>query len=135
MKPCEASSAADRASRRRQQTPRSRRATALAIYALGVPLDVLMVRKIGAPGHEEYGIGAVVDGGAQIADLPTAAEGALVLGRDDEGDLAGELVGVGAEEDLFLGGGGACFVGGDEVVRHVARVTRHVAESVDTVDS
>jgi putative phosphoribosyl transferase len=32
--------------------------------ALGAPLDVLMVRKIGAPGNEEYGIGAVVDGGA-----------------------------------------------------------------------
>lgn len=30
--------------------------------ALGAPLDVLLVRKIGAPGHEEYGIGAVVDG-------------------------------------------------------------------------
>lgn len=29
---------------------------------LGAPLDVLLVRKIGAPGHEEYGIGAVVDG-------------------------------------------------------------------------
>lgn len=32
--------------------------------ALGAPLDVLLVRKIGAPGHEEFGIGAVVDGGA-----------------------------------------------------------------------
>jgi len=30
--------------------------------ALGVPLDVLIVRKIGAPGHEEFGLGAVVDG-------------------------------------------------------------------------
>jgi putative phosphoribosyl transferase len=30
--------------------------------ALNAPLDVLLVRKIGAPGHEEYGIGAVVDG-------------------------------------------------------------------------
>jgi putative phosphoribosyl transferase len=30
--------------------------------ALGAPLDVLLVRKIGAPGHAEYGIGAVVDG-------------------------------------------------------------------------
>ncbi|KAF7627188.1 Pribosyltran domain-containing protein [Meloidogyne graminicola] len=30
--------------------------------ALGAPLDLLMVRKIGAPGHEEYGIGAVVEG-------------------------------------------------------------------------
>jgi putative phosphoribosyl transferase len=31
--------------------------------ALGAPLDLLMVRKIGAPGREEFGIGAVVDGG------------------------------------------------------------------------
>lgn len=30
--------------------------------ALDAPLDLLFVRKIGAPGHEEYGIGAVVDG-------------------------------------------------------------------------
>ena len=30
--------------------------------SLGAPLDMLLVRKIGAPGHEEYGIGAVVDG-------------------------------------------------------------------------
>lgn len=30
--------------------------------ALDAPLDVLLVRKIGAPGHAELGIGAVVDG-------------------------------------------------------------------------
>jgi putative phosphoribosyl transferase len=30
--------------------------------ALQAPLDILFVRKIGAPGHEEYGIGALVDG-------------------------------------------------------------------------
>jgi predicted phosphoribosyltransferase/dienelactone hydrolase len=30
--------------------------------ALGAPLDVILVRKIGAPGHKELGIGAVVDG-------------------------------------------------------------------------
>ncbi|KAL3124776.1 hypothetical protein niasHT_001613 [Heterodera trifolii] len=30
--------------------------------AFQAPLDLLMVRKIGAPGHEEYGIGAVVEG-------------------------------------------------------------------------
>jgi putative phosphoribosyl transferase len=29
---------------------------------LGMPLDLLIVRKIGAPGNPEYGIGAVVDG-------------------------------------------------------------------------
>ena len=32
--------------------------------ALGAPLDIVMVRKIGAPGHKEYGIGALVDGAA-----------------------------------------------------------------------
>lgn len=30
--------------------------------ALNAPLDILLVRKIGAPGHLEYGIGAVADG-------------------------------------------------------------------------
>lgn len=30
--------------------------------ALDAQLDLLIVRKIGAPGHEEFGIGAVVDG-------------------------------------------------------------------------
>jgi putative phosphoribosyl transferase len=30
--------------------------------ALGAPLDLAMVRKIGAPGHPELGLGAVVDG-------------------------------------------------------------------------
>ncbi|MGN6582624.1 MAG: phosphoribosyltransferase [Rhizobiaceae bacterium] len=30
--------------------------------ALRAPLDLFLVRKIGAPGHPEYGIGAVVDG-------------------------------------------------------------------------
>lgn len=30
--------------------------------AIEAPMDLLFVRKIGAPGHPEYGIGAVVDG-------------------------------------------------------------------------
>src|ERR1051325_6276797 len=30
--------------------------------ALPAPLDVLLVRKIGAPGHEELALGAIVDG-------------------------------------------------------------------------
>jgi predicted phosphoribosyltransferase len=41
---------------------------------LRAPLDLLMVRKIGAPGHEEYGIGAVVDGASpQLVIDETAA--------------------------------------------------------------
>jgi putative phosphoribosyl transferase len=34
--------------------------------ALAAPLDVLIVRKIGAPGNPEYGIGAVAEGGVRV---------------------------------------------------------------------
>lgn len=34
--------------------------------ALGVPLDVFLVRKLGAPGHEELAIGAIASGGVQL---------------------------------------------------------------------
>jgi putative phosphoribosyl transferase len=30
---------------------------------LGLPLDLLLVRKIGAPGHEEFALGAIASGG------------------------------------------------------------------------
>jgi putative phosphoribosyl transferase len=41
--------------------------------ALGAPLDIVLVRKIGAPGHEEYGIGAVVDGASPQVVVDEAA--------------------------------------------------------------
>src|SRR5687768_8156717 len=31
--------------------------------ALEVPLDILLVRKLGVPGHEEYAMGAIASGG------------------------------------------------------------------------
>lgn len=34
--------------------------------ALGAPLDVLVVRKLGVPGHEELAMGAIASGGAQV---------------------------------------------------------------------
>jgi putative phosphoribosyl transferase len=36
--------------------------------SLGAPLHVFVARKVGAPGHEEYGIGAVAEGGARSVD-------------------------------------------------------------------
>lgn len=36
--------------------------------ALGAPLDVWVSRKIGAPGHEELGIGAVAEGGEVLLE-------------------------------------------------------------------
>jgi putative phosphoribosyl transferase len=50
--------------------------------ALGAPLDVLMVRKIGAPGHEEYGIGAVVDGAAPQVVIDEEAARAVGASQD-----------------------------------------------------
>jgi len=35
---------------------------------LGAELDVVVARKVGAPGHREFGIGAIAEGGAIIAD-------------------------------------------------------------------
>src|SRR5437868_8391405 len=34
--------------------------------ALGAPLDVLVVRKLGVPGYEELAMGAVATGGARV---------------------------------------------------------------------
>jgi putative phosphoribosyl transferase len=62
--------------------------------ALGAPLDVLVVRKLGAPGHPEYAVGAIGPGGIRVVD-PRAV--AAVGARDDaiarvERDEAVELV-------------------------------------------
>jgi putative phosphoribosyl transferase len=38
--------------------------------ALGAPLDVLVVRKIGAPGNPEFGIGAIAEGDVRVLNQP-----------------------------------------------------------------
>ncbi|MCC7074500.1 MAG: phosphoribosyltransferase [Deltaproteobacteria bacterium] len=48
--------------------------------ALSAPLDVWVVRKIGAPGHEELGIGAVAEGGEVVLE-PELLD---AVGADDE---------------------------------------------------
>lgn len=45
---------------------------------LGAPLDVLAVRKIGAPRHPELGVGAVAEGGATVIDAARVARYGLV---------------------------------------------------------
>lgn len=47
--------------------------------ALGVPLEFLAVRKLGAPHNPEYGIGAIAEGGTRIFD----PEALAVLGIDN----------------------------------------------------
>jgi putative phosphoribosyl transferase len=36
--------------------------------ALNAPLDVIVVRKLGLPGHEEFGIGAIASGDVRVVD-------------------------------------------------------------------
>ena len=40
--------------------------------ALGAPLDILAVRKIGAPGNPEFGVGAVAEDGTAVLDTDVA---------------------------------------------------------------
>ena len=37
-------------------------------HALGIPLDVLIVRKLGVPGHEELAMGAIASGGIRVVN-------------------------------------------------------------------
>src|SRR5947207_3436307 len=61
--------------------------------ALGAPLDVFVVRKIGVPGHEEFAMGAIATGGTLVLDERLAAE----LGISQE-----TIRGVVAKEELEL---------------------------------
>jgi predicted phosphoribosyltransferase len=47
---------------------------------LGLPMDVLVVRKLGVPGHEEYAMGAIAAGGVMVLDHRVVAD--LGLGLD-----------------------------------------------------
>ena len=37
--------------------------------AIGADLEVVVARKVGAPGHEEFGIGAIAEGGGVVANV------------------------------------------------------------------
>jgi putative phosphoribosyl transferase len=48
--------------------------------ALGAPLDVFVVRKLGVPGHEELAMGAIASGGVRVVNQDVVEE----LGISDE---------------------------------------------------
>lgn len=56
--------------------------------ALGAPLDLVLVRKIGMPGHEELAAGAIVDGSTPVTLFNTAILRAAGL---SEADFAGRI--------------------------------------------
>ncbi|WP_133743366.1 phosphoribosyltransferase family protein [Actinorugispora endophytica] len=69
---------------------------------LRVPLDVLVVRKIGVPGHPETGVGALAEDGNVCYD--DAALSRLRLSRDDLADVvAAERVELDRRRELYRG--------------------------------
>lgn len=85
--------------------------------ALGAELDLLFVRKLGAPGHEEFGIGAVVDG----ADPQLVVNEAAVrqLGVEPEylrGELRRQLIEIERRREAYVGGRAAPSVTGRTVI-------------------
>ncbi|QEC49048.1 phosphoribosyltransferase [Baekduia soli] len=54
--------------------------------ALGAPLDVLVVRKLGVPGHEELAFGALASGGVRVLNDDVVAEAGL--GEDEMAEVA-----------------------------------------------
>lgn len=70
--------------------------------ALGAQLEVLAVRKIGAPGNPEYGIGAIAEGGARVFDRGAVA--ALGIDGDTlEGIVASEEAELRRRVELYRG--------------------------------
>jgi predicted phosphoribosyltransferase len=57
--------------------------------ALGAPLEVLVVRKLGAPHNPEYGIGAIAEGGTLVVD-PEAVAGLGISSVQLEAIIEGE---------------------------------------------
>jgi putative phosphoribosyl transferase len=72
---------------------------------LGAPLDLVLVRKIGAPGQEELAVGAVVDGPAHEAVFNTDVLAMLGLQEASFADAVAEkLAEIEARRVRYLGG-------------------------------
>jgi putative phosphoribosyl transferase len=73
--------------------------------ALGVPLDVLVVRKLGAPGQPELAIGAVTDGARPQKIFNERVIRMLGVGNDYlEHEIERQLAEVRRRQDLYRGG-------------------------------
>jgi putative phosphoribosyl transferase len=69
---------------------------------LGIALDVLLVRKLGMPRHEEFAMGAVGSGGVRV--LQPGVPGLMgVTARDVEAVAARELAELGRREKAYRG--------------------------------
>jgi|JI10StandDraft_1071094.scaffolds.fasta_scaffold20636_4 putative phosphoribosyl transferase len=85
--------------------------------ALDAQLDLLIVRKLGAPGHEELGIGAVVDGAApQLVRNEDIIAGLGVSDAYIAAEKARQLVEIERRRKLYCGDRAATPVAGRTVI-------------------
>jgi len=70
---------------------------------LNAPLDILIVRKVGAPSNPEYGLGAVVEGGSRYLDEPRVRAAGYTV-RDLGPTIAREAAEVERRAQEYRGG-------------------------------
>lgn len=73
---------------------------AVVARALGLPFDLLIVRKLGVPGHEEYAMGAIAAGGVMVLDHRVVANLGLRL-DDVERVVRQESLELARREELY----------------------------------
>jgi predicted phosphoribosyltransferase len=71
--------------------------------ALGVELDVMLVRKLGMPGHEEYAMGAVGAGGVRVIQAGLVESGLVTVQDIDEASER-ELAEIERRDRLYRAG-------------------------------
>lgn len=69
-------------------------------HALGAPLDVFVVRKLGYPGHEEFAMGAIAGGGIRVMN---PMSGMTVAPQEIEAVVAREQAELARREQLYRG--------------------------------
>jgi len=81
--------------------------------ALGAPLDIIVVRKLGAPGQPELGIGAVVDGDHPLGVLNEEVMKTLVVPEAYlEHEVTAQLAEIRRRQAAYRGGRAALPVAG-----------------------
>ena len=70
---------------------------------LGAPLDVCLVRKLGAPGHEELAMGALASGGVRVLN-EDVIRSLGIPDRATEAETTREGAELARREELYRGG-------------------------------
>jgi predicted phosphoribosyltransferase len=84
-------------------------------HALGAPLDVFLVRKLGVPGHEELAMGAVATGGVRVLN-DEIVRGLGISEPEIDAAAARELQELARRERLYRGDRPAPDVAGRTVI-------------------